>query len=96
MAVQAYIDYEKTMKLVDDIGEKKDRIDNLLNDELLQKRVQEIRDNYGGEAATAFETRLKDVIRKVEEDIDELTENLRKEATTQKEAFEAQDKSLAG
>lgn len=96
MAVEAYIDYDKMMNLCDYIEERKDKIATLCDDELLTNRVNEIRENYGGEAADAYESEIREKIKKVEDEITALVEQLKKEANTQKEAWESQDSTLAG
>ena len=96
MAVEAYIDYDKMMSLCDYIEERKAKISALCDDELLTNRVNEIRENYGGEAADAYEAEIKEKIKKVEDEITALVEQLKKEANTQKEAWESQDSALAG
>ncbi|MBP5678549.1 MAG: hypothetical protein J6X28_01815 [Bacilli bacterium] len=95
MAVEAYIDYERMIDLVDTVQEKADRINIIFDTEILQNRVKEIREFYSGEAATSYETEIKTVTKKVQEDIQKLVTDLRTEATRQKEAWESQDSKLA-
>ena len=95
MAAEAYINYDKVMDLIDYMQERRDKIQNLCEQELLQNRVNEIRDNYNGEAATAFESDVKTSTQKVLDEVDSLIEQLKTEARVQKEAYESQDTKLA-
>lgn len=95
MAAEAYINYDKVMELVDFMEERRDKMEQICDTELLQNRVNDIKTNYSGEAATAFETDVKTTTKKVLDEINKLIEDLKKEANTQKEAYESQDTKLA-
>ncbi len=96
MAAEAYIDYGKVMDLITYMEERRDRMEQLCENDLLQNRVNDIKNSYSGEAATAFESDVKTTTKKVLDEINSLIEQLKKEANTQKEAYESQDTKLAG
>ena len=95
MAAEAYINYDKVMDLVDFMEERRDKMEQICDTELLQNRVNDIKANYSGEAAEAFENDVKATTKKVLDEINKLIEDLKKEANTQKEAYESQDTKLA-
>ena len=95
MAAEAYINYDKVMELVDFMEERRDKMEKICDTELLQNRVNDIKANYSGEAAEAFENDVKATTKKVLDEINKLIEDLKKEANTQKEAYESQDTKLA-
>ena len=95
MAAEAYINYDKVMDLVDFMEERRDKMEKICDTELLQNRVNDIKANYSGEAAEAFENDVKATTKKVLDEINKLIEDLKKEANTQKEAYESQDTKLA-
>ena len=95
MAAEAYINYDKVMELVDFMEERRDKMEQICDTELLQNRVNDIKANYSGEAAEAFENDVKATTKKVLDEINKLIEDLKKEANTQKEAYESQDTKLA-
>ena len=95
MAAEAYIDYGKVMDLITYMEERRDRMEQLCENDLLQNRVNDIKNSYSGEAATAFESDVKTTTKKVLDEINSLIEQLKKEAKTQKEAYESQDTKLA-
>ncbi len=95
MAAEAYIDYGKVMDLITYMEERRDRMEQLCENDLLQNRVNDIKNSYSGEAATAFEADVKTTTKKVLDEINSLIEQLKKEANTQKEAYESQDTKLA-
>ncbi len=95
MAAEAYIDYGKVMDLITYMEERRDRMEQLCENDLLQNRVNDIKNSYSGEAATAFESDVKTTTKKVLDEINSLIEQLKKEANTQKEAYESQDTKLA-
>ena len=70
-------------------------MEQLCENDLLQNRVNDIKNSYSGEAATAFESDVKTTTKKVLDEINSLIEQLKKEANTQKEAYESQDTKLA-
>ena len=95
MAAEAYIDYGKITELITFMEDRRDRMEKLCEQDLLQNRVNEIKNSYSGEAATAFEADVKTTTKKVLDEINSLIEQLKKEANTQKEAYESQDTKLA-
>lgn len=85
--------YQSVMQLINDIEEKKNAINSLMQS-IESERTSEVAQVYGGSAAENFKTNMNKVANAVDEAINNIIRQLNEEAQTQHDNYQKQEASL--
>ena len=92
MPIPAGMRYHKMLDLIEDTKEKRDKWVKMSR-EMATQRTAELRANYSGEAADAYEKNTNQIIEKGEKTFNKIIEDLTTEAERQHDAYKRQEEN---